>query len=204
MTVDAKTDNSDVIGDKAYSSVYMSVAEDWTSTDDTYKYYVGGGREGYAMFGLGNYNYLLVEIDLDGVIESRVLAIDAADHLVAAAALTTWMGQQQINSTCVTAMDSPYIGSVASIKSSIVVAGNTGSAKNCVDWAIDGFNVAGHAFAYSFTNEDYSIVAATPAPGSGANMVILTAVYAAATTSANPAGSSGAANYWNNGAVSGL
>lgn len=203
MTVDAKTDNTDVIGDKAYSSVYMSVAEDWTSTDDTYKYYVGGGREGYAMFGLGNYNYLLVEIDLDGVIESRVLAIDAADHEVAEAALTTWMGQQQINSTCVSAMDSPYIGSAASIKSSIVVAGNTGSAKNCVDWAIDGFNVAGHAFAYSFTNEVYTI-ATTPTPAVAANMVILTAVYAGGTASALPAGSSGAANYWNNGAVSGL
>jgi hypothetical protein len=80
MTIDAKADNADIIGDKGSSSVYMSVAEDWTSNVDPFKYYVGGGREASAMFGLGNYNYLLVELNKDGIIESRVLTVTAVLH----------------------------------------------------------------------------------------------------------------------------
>ena len=67
------------------------------------------------MYGLGNYNYLLVVLEKDGIIESRVLGIDATDHEIGDDAATTWRGLDNVNSTCVSAMDSPYIGATASI-----------------------------------------------------------------------------------------
>jgi hypothetical protein len=61
-------------------------------------------------------------------------------------------------------MDGFYVGNAASKKSGIITAGNTNSFKNCVDWAIDGFNVAGIPFVYKFEHDTWTIAAApTPA-----------------------------------------
>jgi hypothetical protein len=67
------------------------------------------------MYGLGNYNYHLVVLNKDGIIESRVLTIDNTDHEVLDAAVSTLRGLDNVNNTCVSAMDSPYIGATASI-----------------------------------------------------------------------------------------
>lgn len=56
------------------SSVYLSVAEDFTATDTTtpavlnYMTYVGGGISMIANdYGLGNYNYRMTQYDRDGI-----------------------------------------------------------------------------------------------------------------------------------------
>jgi hypothetical protein len=61
------------------------------------------------------------------------------------------------------------------------------------------------AFAYSFTNEVYTVSAATTGtPVVAKNLIILNTIFDAAVTSGHPAGSSGSTNYWNNGSVTGL
>ena len=64
MTVDPAAS----IAQRAFSSVFLSIAEDFTSAVIPFKYYVGGGRAYAADYGLGNYNSLLIEMDKDGTI----------------------------------------------------------------------------------------------------------------------------------------
>ena len=96
-------------------------------------------------------------------------------------------------------MDSPWVSTTAK-KSAIITAGNTASAKNCLDWAIDGFNISGEPFVYYFADEVFTVSASVPAATVSAPL--FSTIYTQDTDSAFPAGQS--TTWYNNGGVTGL
>ena len=96
-------------------------------------------------------------------------------------------------------MDSPWVSTLTK-DSAIITGGNTASAKNCLDWAIDGFNISGEPFIYYFLDEVFTVDSSTPAVGY--NTPLFSTIYTGGTASAFPAGQS--SSYYNNGGLTGI
>ena len=135
------------VANMAKSSVYLAISEDYVTSATAPVSYIAGGIEFKASYGLGTWAMFLVSLSSDGAaitsITNEEYITGYKESLVqnSVTASTNYKGMDFGTNGCMTATD--YAHWTDSAVTSVFVGGVTASARNCLEWAIDGYSVTG-------------------------------------------------------------